>query len=115
MAAPSKILVPNMWNPSSNRYLITSPISSESLSAQLSTIKRSLRYLRTFVFSDGFLKLDIFPNSFLMKKAYQHDNFIDQLLHLLLRYSKMLLRMQFFKYAVTYLLEFELSYKYVLS
>ena len=50
-----------------------------------------------------------------MKKAYQHDNFIDQLLRLLLQHSKMLLRMQFFKYAVTYLLDFELSFKYFWS
>ena len=50
-----------------------------------------------------------------MKKAYQHDNFIDQLLRLLLRYSKMLLGMQFFKYAVTYLLDFALSFKYFWS
>ena len=36
MAAPSKILVRNVWNPSSNRYLIISPpSSSKSLSAQL--------------------------------------------------------------------------------
>ena len=49
-----------------------------------------------------------------MKKVYQHDNFIDQLLRLLLRYSKMLLRMQFFKYAVMYILDFELSFKYFL-
>ena len=47
-----------------------------------------------------------------MKKAYQHDNFIDQLLRLLLHHSKMLLRMQFFKYAVTYLLDFALSFRY---
>ena len=47
-----------------------------------------------------------------MKKAYQHDNLIDQLLRLLLRYNKMSLRMQFFKYAVTYLLDFEVSLKY---
>ena len=125
MAAPSTILVPNVWNPSSNRYLIISPLSSsESLSAQLSTscltamtywslwLQQSLQYLRIFVFSDGFLKIDIFPNSFLMKKAYQHDNFFDQLLRLLLRHSKMLLGMQFFKYTVTYLLDFELSFKY---
>ena len=64
---------------------------------------------------DGFLKINIFPNSFLMKKAYQHDNFIDQLLRLLLRYSKIVLRMQFFKYTVTYLLDFELSFKYFWS
>ena len=50
-----------------------------------------------------------------MKKAYQHDNFIDLLLRLLLRYSKMFLRMQFFNYAVTYLLDFELSLKYLWS
>ena len=50
-----------------------------------------------------------------MKKAYQHDNFIDQLLRLLLQHSKMLLRMQSFKYAVTYLLDFELSFKYFWS
>ena len=50
-----------------------------------------------------------------MKKAYQHDNFIDQLLRLLLQHSKMLLRMQFFRYAVTYLLDFALSFKYSLS
>ena len=50
-----------------------------------------------------------------MKKAYQHDNFIDQLLRLLLRYSKMLLKMQFFKYAVTYFLDFALSFKYLWS
>ena len=50
-----------------------------------------------------------------MKKAYQHDNFIDQLLRLILRYSKRLLRMPFFKNAVTYLLDFELSFKYFWS
>ena len=50
-----------------------------------------------------------------MKKAYQHDNFIDQLLRLLLQHSKMLLGMQFFKYAVTYRLDFELSFKYFWS
>ena len=50
-----------------------------------------------------------------MKKAYQHDNFIDQLLRLLLQHSKMLLRMQFFKYVVTYLLDFLLSFKYFWS
>ena len=48
----------------------------------------------------------------LTTKVYQHDNFIDQLLLLFLQYSLMLLRMQFFKYAVTYLLDFELSFKY---
>ena len=47
-----------------------------------------------------------------MKKAYQHDNFIDQVLRLLLQHSKMLLRMQFFKHAVTYRLDFELSFNY---
>ena len=124
-AAPSKILVPNVWNPSSNRYLIISPpSSSESLSAQLSAssltalthrsvwLKQSLRYLRTFIFSDGFLKIDISSNTFLMKKACQHDNFIDQLLRLFLQHSKMLLMMQFFKYAVTYLFDFALSLNY---
>ena len=50
-----------------------------------------------------------------MKKAYQHDNFIDQLLRLLLWYSKMLLGMQFFKYAVTYLLDFAFLFKYFWS
>ena len=50
-----------------------------------------------------------------MKKSYQHDNFIDQLLRLLLWYSNVLLRMQYFKYAVTYLLDFELSFKYFWS
>ena len=50
-----------------------------------------------------------------MKKAYQHDNFSDQLLRLLLRYSKMLLGRQFFKYAVTYLLDFALLFKYFWS
>ena len=67
------------------------------------------------MFPDGFLKIAISPNSFLMKKAYQHDNFIDQLLRLLLQHSGVLLRMQFFKYAVTYLLDFELSFKYFWS
>ena len=61
------------------------------------------------------LKIDIFPNSFLMKKAHQNNNFISQLLRLLLRYSKMLLGMQFFKYAVTYLLDFALLFKYFWS
>ena len=50
-----------------------------------------------------------------MKKAYQHDNFIDQLLRLLLQHNTMLLRMQFFKYAVTYLLDFELTFRYFWS
>ena len=80
MAAPSMILVPNvwMWNPSSNRYLIISPSSGESLSAQLSTTmpnghdasihltQRNLRYVRKFIFSDGFLnsRLTSFPTAF---------------------------------------------------
>ena len=61
------------------------------------------------------LRLTSFPNSFLMKKAHQHDNFIVQLLRLLLWHSKMLLLMRFFKYAVTYLLNFELLFKYFRS
>ena len=50
-----------------------------------------------------------------MKKAYQHDNFIDHLLRLLLQYSKMLFGIQFFKCAVMYLLDFALSFKYFWS
>ena len=78
MAAPSKILVPNIWNPSSNRYLIMYPSSSESLSAQLSTTmpnghdasihltQRNLRYLSKFIFSDCFFnsRLISFPTVF---------------------------------------------------
>ena len=79
MAAPSKILVPNVWNPSSIRYLIIFPSSrSASLSAQLSTImpsghdasihltQRNMRYLRKFIYSDGFLysRLTSFPTVF---------------------------------------------------
>ena len=44
MAAPSKILVPNVWNPSSNRYLIISPSSSsESLSAHVPVNHHALK------------------------------------------------------------------------